>query len=145
MLRSMLFDIMVRLAVAIVLLLLLSLSQRALAHNRGGAPLAEGIWGGPHIQMTVGPQGATLELDCAHGAIEEPVVVGKDGRFRVTGTYSPERGGPVREGEDTSRPAVYTGSLKGETLSLGIAYEDGEDIGTFELVHGRGARITKCL
>jgi hypothetical protein len=107
--------------------------------------LAEGDWGGPHIQMTVGPQGATIELDCAHGAITEPIVVGRNGRFRVSGTYSPEHGGPVREEDETGRPAVYTGRLEGESLRLGIAYEGGEDVGTFELVHGRTGRITKCL
>jgi hypothetical protein len=110
-----------------------------------GAPLPEGTWGGPHIETTVGPQSATLELDCAHGAIGEPIVVGRDGRFRVTGTYAAEHGGPTREGEDSGRPAVYTGRVEGETLSLAIAYEGGEEIGTFELVHGRPGRITKCL
>ena len=110
-----------------------------------GASLAEGTWGGPHIQMTVGPQGATLELDCAHGAIAEPIVVGRDGRFRVTGTYAPEHGGPVREGEETARRAIYTGRVEGHSLSLAIAYESGEEVGTFELAHGRSGRITKCL
>lgn len=111
-----------------------------------GAPLAEGSWGGPHIQMTVGPQGATFELDCAHGEIAEPIVVGRDGRFRASGTYSPEHAGPTRDGEEPSaRPAVYTGRVEGEALSLGITYEGGEDVGTFQLVHGRSGRITKCL
>jgi hypothetical protein len=99
--------------------------------------------------MTVGPQGATVELDCAHGAISEPIVVGKNGRFRASGTYSPEHGGPTREGEEASaRPAVYTGRVEGETLSLEIAYESGESVesvGTFELAHGRASRLTKCL
>jgi hypothetical protein len=108
-------------------------------------PLAEGIWGGPHIQMTVASQGATLELDCAHGIIPRPIVVGKDGRFRVSGTYFPEHAGPVRESDEKGRPAVYTGRLEGESLSLEIAYESGEDAGTFELVHGRASRLTKCL
>jgi hypothetical protein len=125
---------------AVIALLLFS------AANHGATPLAEGTWGGPHIQMMVGPQGAILELDCAHGEIAEPIVVGRDGRFRVSGTYVPEHGGPAREGEETSaRPAVYTGRVEGETLSLGIAYEGGEDVGTFQLVHGRAGRITKCL
>jgi hypothetical protein len=112
------------------------------AENRA---LAEGIWGGPHIQMTIESKGASLEMDCAHGVISKPILVGKDGRFRVSGTYSPEHAGPVRESDEKGRPAVYTGRLEGETLSLGIAYESGEDVGTFELVHGRASRITKCL
>ncbi|HEX3128193.1 MAG TPA: hypothetical protein VH394_12760 [Thermoanaerobaculia bacterium] len=122
---------------------LLSLSPPA--HNRGGTPLAEGVWGGAHIQMTVESQGAMLELDCAHGAIAEPIVIGKDGRFRVSGTYAPEHAGPARDGEEKGRPAIYTGRLEGETLTLGISYESGEDVDTFELVRGRSGRITKCL
>lgn len=118
--------------------------QRALAYRRGGRPLAEGTWGGPHIRMTVSPEGVTFEMDCAHGAIEGPVVVGEDGRFQISGTYSPEHGGPVRDGEDSGRPAIYTGRVQGETLSLEIAYESGEAVGAFELVHGRASRITKC-
>jgi hypothetical protein len=110
-----------------------------------GTPLPEGTWGGSHIQMTVGTQGATLELDCAHGAIAEPIRIGRDGRFRVSGTYAPEHGGPTRESEATDRPAVYTGHVDGQTLSLAIAFEGGEEVGTFELVHGRSGRITKCL
>ncbi len=117
-------------------------SPAAAPENR---PLAEGIWGGAHIQMTVESQGATLELDCAHGVISKPIVVGQDGRFRVSGTYFPEHAGPVRESDEKGRPAVYTGRLEGETLSLGIAYEGGEAVGTFELVHGRASRLTKCL
>ena len=117
-----------------------------LAASRGGTSLAEGSWGGPHIQMTVGPQGVALELDCAHGEITEPIVIGRDGRFRASGTYVPEHGGPAREGDETSaRAAVYTGRVEGKTLSLGIAYENGEEVGTFQLVHGRAGRITKCL
>ena len=120
-------------------------SSPAASASGGGAPLAQGTWGGPHIQMTVESQGATLEMDCAHGAITEPMVLGKDGRFRASGTYSPEHGGPAREGEETARPAIYTGRVEGETLGLGIAYESGEIVGTFGLAHGRASRLTKCL
>ncbi len=110
----------------------------------GGRALAEGAWGGPHVQMTVGRDGATLEFDCAHGTIQNPIVVGKDGRFQVSGRFAPEHGGPVRDDEENGRPAVYKGRLEGETLSLEIAYESGDAVGTFELVLGRATRLTKC-
>jgi hypothetical protein len=112
-----------------------------------GSPLAEGTWGGPHIELAVGPRGATVELDCAHGAIAEPILVGSDGRFKVSGTFVQEHGGPVREGEERQgKPAVYTGSVEGATLTLSIALaEGGEEAGTFHLVRGRSGRIMKCL
>lgn len=113
---------------------------------REGASLAEGTWGGPHIELAVGRDGVTVDMDCAHGAVAEPVVLGTDGRFRASGTYVPERGGPEREGgESAGRPAVYSGRLDGETLTLVITLEGAEEIGTFTLQHGRSGRIRKCL
>ena len=50
------------------------------------AVLTLGTWGGPHIEMTVRPDGATIEMDCAHGAVDGPIKVGIDGRFRAAGT-----------------------------------------------------------
>ncbi|MES1245998.1 MAG: hypothetical protein ABUT39_30605 [Acidobacteriota bacterium] len=120
-------------------------SSPAASPSSGDRALSTGTWGGPHVEMTVGPQGATLEMDCARGAIAKPIVVGRDGRFQVSGTYAPEHAGPARDDEEKGRPAVYTGRLEGETLSLGISSENGEDVGSFELVHGRPGRITKCL
>jgi len=110
----------------------------------GSSPLAEGAWGGPHIQMTVGPEGAVVEMDCAHGAVDGPIAVGSDGRFRASGTYAAEHGGPVREGEEAGRAAVYEGRVEGKKLTLVIKVAE-EEIGTFELTHGRSGRITKCL
>ena len=111
----------------------------------GSSPLAEGVWGGPHIQLTVDAEGgATVEMDCAHGTLKGPVAVGKDGRFHTAGTYAAEHGGPVREGEEEGRPAVYEGRLAGKSLTLVIKVGE-EEVGTFELTHGRGARLTKCL
>ena len=112
----------------------------------GSSPLAEGTWGGPSIQMTVGPQGAVVDLDCANGAIEGPITVGSDGRFRASGTYAVEHGGPEREGEEKGRPAVYEGKVEGKTLTLVISIAEGKkEIGTYELTQGRFGRIMKCM
>lgn len=112
----------------------------------GSSPLAEGIWGGPGIQMTVSPQGAVLDLDCANGAIDGPVTVGSDGRFRASGTYAVEHGGPVREGEEKGRPAVYEGRVEGKKLTLVITLTgEKEALGTWELTQGRAGRIMKCM
>ena len=112
----------------------------------GASPLAEGLWGGPSIQMTVGPQGAAVDLDCANGAIDGPITVGSDGRFRASGTYAVEHGGPVREGEEKGRPAVYEGRVEGKKLTLVITLAEGkEEVGTWELTQGRSGRIMKCM
>lgn len=123
----------------------LTLTAAALILMTGSSPLAEGTWGGPGIQMTVGQEGAVLELDCANGTIDGPIEVGSDGRFRASGTHDVERGGPVREGEETGRAAVYEGRVEGKKLTLVITLAEGkEEVGTWELTHGRHGRIIKC-
>ena len=105
-----------------------------------------GTWGGDHILLEVTADGATLELDCAHGAVEGAIRLDSEGRFDAGGIFVQERGGPVREGGEDARPARYTGSVEGKTMTLTIAVGDGgETLGPFELVHGRSARLTKCL
>ena len=112
----------------------------------GSSPLTEGMWGGSGIQMTVGPEGAALDFDCAHGAIDGPIAVGSDGRFRASGTYAVEHAGPVREEDEKGgRPAVYEGRVEGKKLTLVISLADGKEVGTFELTQGRSGRVMKCM
>src|SRR6266404_4607647 len=47
--------------------------------------VAVGDWGGRHIRLSVTERGATIEYDCANGTIEEPLLLGRDGRFDVRG------------------------------------------------------------
>src|ERR1039457_6300078 len=54
------------------------------------------VWGGRDISMEVTPQGATLEFDCAHGNVLEPIEANAKGEFTARGTYTPEHGGPIR-------------------------------------------------
>lgn len=108
--------------------------------------VSPGIWGGDHIVLEVTPNGATVELDCAHGTVEGPIALGGDGRFEANGTYVQERGGPVREGEEEAQPARYTGRVERGRMTLTIGLPDRkETLGPFELVHGRSARLVKCL
>jgi hypothetical protein len=110
--------------------------------------LAAGVWGGPHIRLDVADDGtAAVELDCAHGATTEPIVPDPQGAFRAAGTYAQERHGPVREGqENTGRPAVYTGKIAGDQMTLTITLTGSEEeLGSFELTHGKTPRLTKCM
>lgn len=120
--------------------------------------LPNGTWGGRHVRLDVGSRGARVEFDCAHGTLEGPVTLDRDNRFDVRGTFTRERGGPVRvppdaadgqtppdEGEETF-PARYTGRLRGKSLSLTVTNLDtGEKVGTFSLGHGEQPVLTKCL
>ena len=108
--------------------------------------LAEGLWGGKHIRLEVTGEGASAEFDCATGTLEGPLTLDGDGRFEVKGTFTPERGGPVREGrEPEPRPARYSGRVKAEVLTLTVTLtDDADDVETFTLTHGREALLTKC-
>ena len=105
-----------------------------------------GTWGGEHIAMEVTDAGATIEYDCAHGRITEKISLNADGRFETKGFHTRERGGPVRQGENNERPAVYRGAIKDETMTLTVELaENNEAVGTFTLTHGKTGRIRKCM
>ena len=105
-----------------------------------------GVWGGEHIQLDVNSDSAAVEFDCAHGTIEGPLATDENGEFSWKGRFARERGGPVRRDEsDTSQPAVYSGSIKHQTMRLVVQLEnDKEPLDTFVLVHGKDGRIRKC-
>src|SRR2546423_1108989 len=110
------------------------------------ARIANGGWGGPHARLQVTDNGAEIEFDCAHGTLAGPLTLDAQGHFSVAGTFAGERGGPVRIDEkDTSVPARYTGSAHGDTMSLNVKINDGqEDVGTFTLTKGSSGRLWKC-
>lgn len=105
-----------------------------------------GTWGGLHVGMVVAADGATLEFDCAHGRIEGSLALDERGRFAADGSYVPEKGGPVVEGEEpVPLAARYEGRLDGAVLELNIELAPGSRIGPFTLVFGRSGTILKCL
>jgi hypothetical protein len=110
--------------------------------------LKAGSWGGPHIRLDVAEDGtAAVELDCAHGTIPVPIVPDSQGSFQVEGRYVREGPGPVREGQgEEGSPARFAGQVDGGKLTLTITLAGSdEEVGTFELTHGRTPRLTKCL
>lgn len=112
--------------------------------NPGALPT--GVWGGLHISLEVTASGAEINYDCAHGSITERIVPDREGKFVVKGVHVKERPGPVREGEDNSQPATYSGSIEGDTMTLTVTLSgDKETVGTFTLTRGKGGRVRKCL
>jgi len=106
--------------------------------------IATGLWGGQHISMNVSSKSATIEYDCATGVINGPLVVDADGSFKLHGTHRPERGGPVRADETSSgEPAIYTGTIKGNTMTLTLKVGDSDEE-TFTLEKGQPGDLVKC-
>lgn len=103
-----------------------------------------GNWGGQHINMKVTAQSATIEYDCANGVIQGPLVVDRNGNFNLHGKHRMERGGPVRANETPREiPATYTGSIRGNTITLNLKVSDAE-VETFTLVKGKEGELFKC-
>jgi hypothetical protein len=103
-----------------------------------------GVWGGQHINIEVGEKSAKIEYDCATGVIDGPLTVDANGNFKLRGTHRPERGGPIRADDDTKgQPATYTGSIKGNTMTLKLKVGDG-DAETFTLEKGKEGELVKC-
>lgn len=126
-----------------------SCNQKKTAMNRGPVPsndrLATGVWGGDHIRLETTDSGASIEYDCAHSTIDQPIVLNRAGEFDVKGRYSREHSGPVRREEPNSSTARYVGVVQGKTLTLTVTLTDsGESIGTFTLTHGRDVILRKC-
>ena len=130
----------------VVLTVALIIGATAGAYARGvDRSIPTGLWGGEHLGVEITSAGATLEFDCGHGAITVPLRVDKGGRFTAKGTYSPERGGPVRRGDAPLAAARYSGVLKGGTITLTVMLEAGKErIGTFTLTRGTDPLLTKC-
>jgi len=106
--------------------------------------IARGVWGGEHIKIEVGEKSAAIEYDCANGEIEGPLVVDADGKFKLHGVHRREHGGPVRADEKPNEiPATYTGSIKGDTMTLTLKVE-GADEETFTLEKGKPGELFKC-
>jgi hypothetical protein len=130
------------------LLVVLSLFAIPLsARTRMMQRIANGSWGGQGIRLEVSDNSAKVEFDCAHGTIEGPLSKDSQGEFSWKGTFSREHGGPVRMDEkESSENAVYSGTIKGQTMTLDVRLE-GQDkpLQTFVLTEGKIGRIRKCL
>ena len=105
-----------------------------------------GTWGGEHIGMIVTDSSTTLDYDCAHGTIDEPIKTDEDGIFEAAGVHVFEKGGPIRLGEIPDKhPALYSGSIKGKEMTLIVRLTDSDVvIDTFSLGLELEPIIYKC-
>lgn len=130
---------------AVLLAGAMTLNVGGFVQNKG-AQVPAGSWGGDRISMLVTDKGAQLEFDCAHGVVEEPLILDGSGGFEAKGSYLEESPGPRREDSPArSKPARYAGRIKESTMTLTITLaENAQTIGTFTLTKDRTPRITKC-
>lgn len=96
--------------------------------------------------MQVTELGADISYACAHGSINERLMLDGNGRFEALGTHVNESPGPLREDRPPdSHPARYTGRVEGQMMTLTVTLTDTkQEVGTFTLTYGRGGRVRKC-
>ena len=136
-----------RTKLVVLVSLLLLIVVPAAAKPRKMQRLQTGSWGAPHIRIDVNQNSATIDYDCANGTIEGPLTYDRKGNFTWRGTHNREHGGPIRIDEKSnSRRAIYTGSIKGDTMTLTVKLADSNDVvDTFTLTRGGQGRVFKCM
>jgi hypothetical protein len=109
-----------------------------------GEPVT-GDWGGDHIALSLTMAGGSVEYDCAHGGLFEPIRPDARGEFEAAGVHVREHGGPVREDEHAdSIPARYTGTVRGSRMTVRV-FAAADTLGPYQLERDDVARLLKCL
>jgi len=107
----------------------------------------KGTWGGEGIGLFLSDSSVTLEYDCAHGTIDEPITPDDDGMFEVSGTHTFEQGGAIRVDETPDEhTALYKGQIMENKMTLILVITDTDTkVDTFSLTRGVEPTIRKCL
>jgi hypothetical protein len=89
-----------------------------------------GIWGGSDAQLVVSSTGTVLNLDCAQGHINGPILLDSAGKFNTAGTYQAASGvyiqptGPVPPGTQpilsAGQPVHYQGVVTDDKMDFRI-------------------------
>lgn len=123
----------------------LAVSTTAYGQNGASDDNAQ-LWGGEGVSLRVTATGATLEFDCAHGAILQPIRPNADGTFSTSGTFTPEHGGPIQKNNPPSDlPATYHGSIQGDSMHLEIELTVKDYApSSLALTRGAAGHLRKC-
>ena len=104
-----------------------------------------GDWRSNQAEMTLNPQGGTIEFGCASGTIGA-VNLDAKGEFKVAGTFT--QGSPVIRIDDpppTPQPVTYTGSVAGNTLTFSFELHDGNKNSPITVVKDGNEILIRCL
>lgn len=135
-----------RIRLLVVVGFVLIIAASAAARPRKMQRMSTGTWGALHIRIDVEKNSATIDYDCANGTIDGPLTFDSKGRFTWHGTHRRDGPGPIRvEHEFKGRPALYTGVIKGDTMTLTVKLTDTDEVvDTYTLKRGSIGRVFKC-
>lgn len=111
-----------------------------------GETLTVGIWGGDGAGVIVSEAVTHVHVACTFGDVPGKIPLGSDGRFSMEGSYV-LRAYPVQVGP--SLPAIFTGRVRGRTLTLSIAVNDTVEqklvtVGPVAVEYGREPALGPC-
>jgi hypothetical protein len=109
-----------------------------------GELIAQGVWGGRGIRLTVTAAGGTADYGCDIGSIGEPLVLNQS-RFSATGTYTYSVSHSGQDTPEKPHPARYEGTVNDTTMELTVYLVDlSRPVGPFQLTLGRPAVLARC-
>jgi len=116
------------------------------AQEDQNAPGNPEVWGGEHVSLVMSKANTTLEFDCAEGVIMNPIRPDANGDFTAAGTFTPQRGGPVKkDSPPADLPATYKGTIHGNTMRLQVMLTGGNaQPPEFTLTRGAVGHLVKC-
>jgi len=107
-----------------------------------GDLVAQGVWGGQGIKLTVTAAGATADYGCDIGYIGEPLTLDQS-RFSAVGTYTYSSSLSGRA--EQPHPARYEGTVNDTTMELTVYLVDlARTVGPFQLALGRPPVLARC-
>jgi hypothetical protein len=128
-----------------VLLLLVAVYGGSADQAPSSPRLVIGAWGGQHIALRAGPQGAQIDFDCARATVSKAIVLDSKDHFDVTGSFG-HRGGAQTEGDSEPTSARFSGYVRDGTMHLAItSAQSSEVLGNFTLQQGARSHIARCL
>jgi hypothetical protein len=117
-----------------------------LAFSSGATPTdLAGVWGGDRTVLTFGVTGATIQSDCAQGAITGPILLAADGHFRASGTFENQGPGPQEADRAVLPAASFTGQVDGDTMVLTVHESGGRAPMRLTLRRGVRPKLVRCL
>jgi hypothetical protein len=119
----------------------------------GPAPLVppplSGQWAGDRMILTLDANGGRIEMDCASGSLQGPIIPGGDGKFQTQGSFSQHRAGPdlVEQpagAKNAPAPTRYSGELQDDVLKLSVLAPGSSTPQVFNLRRGARVKLLRC-
>ena len=114
--------------------------------SANAAPVANGIWSAPGAVLTIDGQRSRIELGMAEAAIDGPINVDAQGRFKTKGQYQSYTPGPQRaDVPPVMRHAHIQGRVTADRLELNMHVEGESTMRRYVFQKGRQFKLHRMM